>query len=213
MSVLKELLRKWRAKGHGIHSPFAFRLITGVLYSPYAYNAFSDIEDLLSQNNISPEGIGEFHHLLFRLIHHLKPENILEIGAGKGFGTLFLAAAHPRASITCIENNAGDVVVAKKLLHQYPNSVTFKKTYEQDDKTTYDAVIIHTTNGYTPDKQTLFSLSRHNTFWLFHPTRQPGVKPLLRNIVKDKRVRVVFDMKQTNLLFLNPSYHKTAYYI
>lgn len=207
------LLRKWRAKGHGIHSPFAYHLITNVLHAPYAYNAFFDIENLLSENNINPEIIGKFHHLSFRLIHHFKPMNILEIGSGKGINTLFLAAARPRATITCIEENAEDIVLAKKLLKKYPDKIIFQKVHEPYENAIYDAVFIHTLNAHFPDIETLFSLSRENTFWVIHPTHQSSIKPLLRNIVKDKRVRVVFDMKQTTTLFLHPSYHKAMYYI
>lgn len=213
MKVLKGLLRKWRAKGHGVHSPFAFHLITNVLYSPYAYNAFFDIENLLSKNNINPECVGAFQHLLFRLTYHFKPEKILEIGSAKGFSTLFLAAAHPDASITCIEDGETDIATAKKLLKNYNASVNFKKISEIGENEKFDFIVFHTNTDYTPDKERIFALSAEQSFWVFHPTHKPQIKPLLRNIVKDKRARVVFDMKQTNIIFLNPLYHKTTYYI
>lgn len=43
LSILKKPLRCWRAKGHGIHSPFAYRFVTDVLclnddYGYYAYD-------------------------------------------------------------------------------------------------------------------------------------------------------------------------------
>ena len=213
MQMLKKWQRKWRAKGHGIHSPFAFHLIKNILYSPYAYNAFFDIKNLLSTNNINPESVGEFNYLSFRLIHHFKPANILEIGSGIGINTLFLAAAHSGGSITCIENNAEDADISKNLLKEYHTAVSFKKSLESANDKKYDAIFIHTESEHLPDQEALFALSHENTFWVFHPARHSAVKPLLRNIVKDNRVRVVFDMKQTSILFLYPSYHKTEYFI
>lgn len=209
MRLLKNLLRSWHAKGHGIHSPFAYRLITNVLHSPHAYNAFFDIENLLAKNNISPEEVGTYHHLLFRLTYYLKPRKILEIGSRKGVATLFLSAAHPQAEITCIENNETDVETAKKLLEKYPATVAFKTSIEINENTPYDAIIIHSQPEHIPDTERLFALSHENTFCVFHPWR----KPLRKNFVKDKRARVVFDMKHAGVVFLNPSYNKAVYYV
>lgn len=214
MLLPKKWLRKWRAKGHGIHSPFAFQLITNVLYSPYAYNAFFDIKNLLSKNNINPECIDEFNYLSFRLTHHFNPKNILEIGSEKGINTLFLAAAHRQATITCIESNDKYTAVAKKLLQKYSNQITFNNSLNfNNDTPKFDAIFVNTRNNGLPNAETLFTLSNERTFWVFYPLKQKTVKPLIRNIVKDKRVRTVFDMKKTNILFLDPSYHKTEYYI
>lgn len=213
MSVFKELLRKWRAKGHGVHSPFAYRLITNVIHCPYSYYAYSDVAQHLSKNNINPEEISEFHRLSFRLTHHFKSKTILEIGSAKGINTLFLLKAQPSASIFSIENSSENISTVKTILKNSSESVHFFSEIKSVHNRLFDAVFVDFNSDLSFDETTLFSLSHEKTFWVFNNARNKSVKPFTNNIVKDKRVRVVFDLKQTLVLFLNPDYHKTIYYI
>jgi hypothetical protein len=88
----KWLLRQLQSRGYGVHSPFAFGLITGVIRCPHAFYAFSDIRKALPQ----PNAVTGFNHLSFRLVHHFQAENILEINPGNGINTRFLTAPSPR---------------------------------------------------------------------------------------------------------------------
>lgn len=113
-----------------------------------------------------------------------------------------------------MEPDAAKVSIAKKVLTDYSsNSIAFSDNFNENNLANFDAIFIDSTCKQIPDKETLFALSNDASFWVFHAVRKSSIKPLVRNIVKDKRVRVVFDMKQTLILFLNPEYHKTAYYI
>lgn len=53
--------RWWRSKGHGVHSPLAFRLVTGVLRDPgYGWYAYSKLR-------------GPYERLLFRVACEFDP--------------------------------------------------------------------------------------------------------------------------------------------
>ena len=93
MNIFNYIRRKWRAKGHGVHSPFAFHLIRNVIYSPHAYYAFSEIEETLCENVLRDKSAIAFYRLSFRLVHHFKAKSVLEIGAKNDVNTQFIEAA------------------------------------------------------------------------------------------------------------------------
>lgn len=65
--LLRPLKRWWRSRGHGVHSPFAFRFITTVLREPGVYYAYPQIESM-------PDA--EWLKLLFRLVCEFEPSRI-----------------------------------------------------------------------------------------------------------------------------------------
>jgi predicted O-methyltransferase YrrM len=126
------LWKSFHPKGAGIHSPFVFKLVTKVINNNTKYNCYKDIEKerkKLSKNrtmlNVVDYGIGSNHiksnkkqiskiakfslkpkkqaQLLFRLIKHLNPNNILEIGTSLGITTCYMAKAANSANIITLE--------------------------------------------------------------------------------------------------------------
>lgn len=123
-SYLKHYLKS--VDEHAVHSPFVFELIEEV-FDPASYYVFEDIEALRGilmvtdkAINVTDYGAGssfgnpykknirkiarhalsppEDLQMIFRLIKHLKLQNILEIGTSLGISTAYLAAAvepHP----------------------------------------------------------------------------------------------------------------------
>ena len=69
------LLRLPHRKGYGIHSPYAYNLVTQVLYSPGEYYADSLLQPLFSrwQRWLCPRRV-VCHRLLFRLANHYQPQ-------------------------------------------------------------------------------------------------------------------------------------------
>lgn len=66
---MNPLTRWWRSHGHGIHSPYAFRLITTVLPERGRYYAYDEIEAKAS--------IPSRLKLLFRLVCEFEPKTVL----------------------------------------------------------------------------------------------------------------------------------------
>ena len=69
------LARFRHRKGYGVHSPFAFRFITDVIYERHPYYAYHELDKALplSMHLRQRRGL----HLLLRLANHLQPKTIV----------------------------------------------------------------------------------------------------------------------------------------
>jgi len=69
------LARFRHRKGYGVHSPFAFRFITDVIYEQHPYYAYKELDAQLpfSKQFRHRKGL----HLLLRLANHLQPRIIV----------------------------------------------------------------------------------------------------------------------------------------
>ena len=119
-------------QGHGIHSPFLYRLVREVLMDKKSDTAFLLIESrrkaMLHHNkqllyddpgagstailrkarrvkNIARTSAIRAKHgrLLFRLVRHFSPGSILELGTSTGISTLYLGSACPAVPLITIE--------------------------------------------------------------------------------------------------------------
>ena len=133
-------LFKSRVWGHGIHSPFAYDLITEVIDSETKFRVFEQIE-IVRQNLlldktkvlIKDYGAGskkkgansrsihsiakkslkqpKYGQLLYRLIDHFGFKNILELGTSFGITTSYMASPNKDIQVATIE---GDSIISKK---------------------------------------------------------------------------------------------------
>lgn len=69
------LARFRHRKGYGVHSPFAFRFITDVIYERTPFYAYSELDKALPASMRLRQRRGL--HLLLRLSNHLQPTSIL----------------------------------------------------------------------------------------------------------------------------------------
>ncbi|HJV20493.1 MAG TPA: class I SAM-dependent methyltransferase [Sediminibacterium sp.] len=129
-------------KGHGVHSPFVFELITRVLNDDRDFYMYQPIENLREEllvrtTEITIEDFGagsrvkkspvrkisaiaasslkprKFGQLLFRLVNHLLPQTILELGTSLGITTSYLAAANSNARVITMEGSAAVADIAR----------------------------------------------------------------------------------------------------
>jgi predicted O-methyltransferase YrrM len=147
LKYLQYWLTASNGKGHGVHSPFVFEFIKNVLNDKREFDCFRYIESLrkeLKNNNteISVPDFGagsriqlnnkrkisaisksslkpkKYSQLLFRIVHHYKPKNILELGTSLGITTLYLAFANPAAKIITMEGAPEIAAKAKQNFKQ-----------------------------------------------------------------------------------------------
>lgn len=196
-----------------MHSPFAFGLITNVIYSPYSFYAFSDIRETLLQNGLNPNSITGFNHLSFRLVHYFQAKNILEINSGSGVNTLFLTAPSSCIRCRCVEGDREKVAVAKRFREKTDRKCETVASLSACEGEHYDAIFIHMEGGHIPDIPTLTKLSRPDTFWVLHPIKKGMGKQFWDEIVHDERARITFDLKDTGIVFLRPDYYKVNYLV
>lgn len=134
--LLRQALRYYltarHRRGHGIHSPFVYRLIEDVFCDQTPYYATEEIKELYDELldcsdtiNMLDFGAGSqkmdyrireikdvtryssmtqhYGELLFRLVNYFKPNTILELGSSLGLGTLYLALPNSKAKVYTLE--------------------------------------------------------------------------------------------------------------
>lgn len=140
---LNYYLRASNCRGHGIHSPFVFDLITKVLNDKKHYPEYDEVESLRQQLltdktvlNIEDYGAGssvaktnqrtiasiaqsaakpkKFGQLLFRMVKMCQPKTILELGTSVGITTSYLSLAKSDSNITTMEGAKEVAAVANK---------------------------------------------------------------------------------------------------
>jgi predicted O-methyltransferase YrrM len=133
---------------HGVHSPFVYQLVTQVLYDTSHYPAYHLLDShraaLLGDHakiTVTDYGAGsrifgsqqrevariarhagiskKRQRLLFRLVRHLKPTTILELGTSVGLATAALATAAPKATIATVEGCANTAKVAEDAFKRF----------------------------------------------------------------------------------------------
>lgn len=119
---------------HSVHSPFVFDLLLNVIYVKTDYYVFKDIENIRQQllnsdKTISYTSYGvntneknapqikiknlakhsakpaKYGQLLFRLVNHFQPAQVLELGTSLGISTAYLASANSKINVITIEGS------------------------------------------------------------------------------------------------------------
>lgn len=127
-------LKARHRKGRGIHSPFAYELVSKVLYDRSGKTGLIKMEEIVNDLKKSKDtvkvkegGSGslsfnsderrisdlvkrssvqpKFGRLLFNLVSHYKPENIYELGTSVGVSTLYLALANTLSKVKTVESD------------------------------------------------------------------------------------------------------------
>lgn len=153
LSWLKHALLAKR-RGHGVHSPFVYKLCEEVFYNEAAFYRFGrlnklrehllkdetvlDIEDFGAGSkvlknkqrkvlDIARHGISSAKQseLLFRLVNYLNPKACLELGTSLGLNALYLASANSAITITTVEGS--------KALANYAKALAKKEKYNNVD--------------------------------------------------------------------------------
>jgi hypothetical protein len=224
MRLFRLLLRKKQSKGHGIHSPFAFDIITNVLNSPYSYYAFTDIPDSFPYSKGETKKIKKFNHLSFRLVNHFKATNILEINPGNGFNTSYIKSPSSKINYKSISGKGSLVNAAEESTSgvgvvEVTSGETNKAEGSESDVSTtkkkYDAVFININGDKSciPSIKWLLDISHENTFWVINPINKKHSKQFCQLIVNHESVTVSFDTNNTLVVFLRKSYHKHHYFV
>lgn len=206
--MLKRLQRWRHARGFGIHSPFAFHLITDVVYSKHGYYAFSDIEKILHEKQIYISD-PQLHHLTYRLIRHFDPASLLAIGGG-GVNSLYIASAMDGKIAHCFEKNPEKRNHTENLLHGHFENIKFINKVSFENK--FEAIIIDPrSSDITPDE--LLANSADDCFWIISGINSEKNKQFWRKIVILNKADVTFEMKNIGIVILNSRLNKRHYLI
>jgi len=129
-------------KGHGVHSPFVFDLITKVLRDKKEYECYGKIEAIRNEliNNfqiihVDDLGAGsvvkklnerevkdiarsslkpkKYAQLLFRIVNYYKPTTIIELGTSLGITASYLASGNEDAKVYTCEGSTTIAAIAQ----------------------------------------------------------------------------------------------------
>lgn len=160
IEYFKHLYQSGYWRGHGIHSPFVFELVSEIINSKHPFYHFETIERYrheLEKNkqwivcqdygagkvNLQQKQIGQiakrssvrskYGRLLSRLVHFTKPHTILELGSSLGVGSLYLSMASPSARLITLEGCQACAEMTSMALrkHQCLNSQVVVGNFDQ----------------------------------------------------------------------------------
>jgi hypothetical protein len=127
--------------GYGVHSPFAFDLITTVIEERRAYYCYemldrirrqlqqehrqirygtnsSTVRKILRKEGFSPRG----YRLLFRLTNYFRPRQTLVIGSGLGLTPLYVTAYSGKTTCLVFEPDPSLAVIARNVVRKYAHA-------------------------------------------------------------------------------------------
>lgn len=187
-------------RGYGVHSPFAFNLITGVIYQRTPYYSYDKLKQLEQQ--LAPEKDAAWRYeplrikrLLFRLANEVKANTIVDVGT-LAASSLYLKAARLHAeynSASSIDNLFFEVdqPIDFLYLHDYRHPQQVAAAFEVCvRRTTQRSLFVVEGIGYSK-----------------------AMKQLWHEWQTDERVGITFDLYYLGLIFFDTSRIKQHYIV
>jgi len=121
-SYIKHLFHTRHRYGHGIHSPYLFEFINGVLFNSKGFipppAVIAEHRKLRSANAfVKRSSVSEkYGLLLFRITRWFRPEMIIELGTGLGVSTMYLSSGSPETPLHSIEGDKDRAALAAQLI-------------------------------------------------------------------------------------------------
>lgn len=161
-------------KGHGIHSPFVFNLVTKVIEEKFPYHAYEDISLALEESQLNLF-LKKQNKLIFRLSNYFSALHILELGSGEGVNTICLTAPSSNTICTCLETSEKKYTKAQKLYSHWQRNIN-----------------LHTGNSLPnlTEKQDCILINLAN-----YKKIHPGLLDYLSKLIEDKTLIIVIGIR------------------
>lgn len=224
MNILKRayiwLKRIRHRKGYGIHSPFAFNLITDVIYERRPYYAYSWLKELRREAPRKGKRYTErVDKLLFRLVNYVQPTYILEIGTGLGLSLRYLAAGQIEAQCISLCGNKAEEF-AMRLADDCKNGTLIcgevMNALQKELRVHPEIEFLHIahTNAYEEVfEKALEHVGRKSLFVIEGIHDNKNKFSWWERIVEDKRTGITFDLYELGLIFFDLDKNKQHYIV
>lgn len=186
--------------GYGVHSPFAFGLITDVIYERTPYYIYKDL--VKEQKKVAYQKDKHWGYeskkvkrLLFRLVNYSQPSTIIDAGTLSA-SALYLKAGMRSAEYTSASQLSelfldADVPIDFLYLHHYKDVDFMQKVFDVCvSRTNQKSVFVIEGIGYTP-----------------------AMRSLWRRMMEHGKVGVSFDLYDVGILFFDTSKIKQSYVV
>ena len=218
-------IRKIRhRKGYGVHSPFAYGLITKVIEEKSGYYAYKQIEDLHRTLHDRQNFNKRKCRLLFRLANRFKPRCIIECGSEDGYSTLYLQKGCPTARLFCIEPDPIRRATAEQLLMHLPGNVTYIDrtipeglSFLHGEELDQHLIYLHSLSDASQYQEAFEKISPHlceKSIIIIDGIRQEkGIFRVWENFSRNEKIRVTFDLYNLAIAICNPKLNKQNYIV
>lgn len=209
------LLRSWNwcrrfrhRCGYGVHSPSDFFLVTSVVYECWPFYAYKPLHHLRRVVAFLPHYREKVDRFLFRLVNHLQPSLLVEIGTGSGISTRYMSEACASMQVYTSADKREDAV--DRILSSRANIVYLTGgtigTLEQLKKQGLHPDLVHIGNTphYREAVEALLPLAVAGTcFIIGNPYADAEKKSWWKELVADERTGVTFDLYDVGLVFFD----------
>ncbi|KAA6335077.1 hypothetical protein EZS27_016662 [termite gut metagenome] len=186
--------------GYNVHSPFAFDLITRVIYEKSPYYAYEDLKAEEKKQARMPEKnwareSRKVNKLLFRLVNKVQPSTIVDVGT-LSYSALYMQACKPSAKYVPASDLTDlflekDVPVDFLYLHTYKNPALVEDVFRLCAARTHKrSVFVIGGIGYSKQMRVLW-----------------------KRIIADESVGITFNLYDAGILFFDKTKVKQHYKI
>ncbi|MGL4779733.1 MAG: RsmG family class I SAM-dependent methyltransferase [Bacteroidales bacterium] len=220
--MIKSYIKRWRNKrGFGVHSPFAFHLITEIIRDKYPYYKFETIDEavqdycLRENRHIKTKRF----YLLFRILNHLNSSKILEVGTYNGLSTLSMALCGQDKTIDVFPLKEKEATVLFLLKEKYTlTNVNVLKTIDfENTSEKYDFIYIHAPltdmSLLCSYKQLKPLLAENGVILVDRNSKKRSSKHEWKQILKYEAPQMVIDQDKRALLFFDKKLTPNKYSI
>lgn len=237
---------------HSLHPPFVYQLFCSVINSKKEYYCFKPIENLRKEilndqsiikiqdlgagsriNNrkerkvkdIAKTGLSspKFSQLLFKLIGHFKPSNIIELGTSLGINTLYMSSYSSNARVFTFEGCPETAGYAEMMFNKMnKNNIEILKgdinvnlplLIDTVDKV--DFIYFDANHSYEPTLfyfETSLKKAHENSIFIFDDIHwSPEMERAWEEIKKHPKVTLTIDIFDAGMAFFNKRFNKENY--
>ncbi|WP_029903206.1 class I SAM-dependent methyltransferase [Prevotella sp. 10(H)] len=216
---LKLLYKIRHHRGHGIHSPFVFDLITKVIEDKTPYQAYKNIKSILDNSQTEKSfRLDKLNKLTYRLANHFEVKHVLDIGAGYGINTVCMTAPFPDSTCTSVEMSDRKYTLARKIIDNCDRKIDlYTGAGLPALKEKQDCIFIDLNNysDFLPDINNYLSeLSHQKTFIIVKGIRtNKRYQMLWRNIISMESRTAVLDLFNVGIIFFDKRLYRWDYQI
>lgn len=186
--------------GYGVHSPFAFELITCLIYEKTPYYAYKELAAEEKKQRRS-HGRGwksescKVKRLLFRLVNRIQPDTIVDFGTPSS-SSLYLQAGKATANYTFASDLSelfleADVPVDFLYIHHHRNSVLVEEVF----------------------RICIARSAPQSVFVIGGIHASKAMKTLWKRMKADERTGITFDLYDVGIIFFDKTKIKQHYVV
>lgn len=226
------LLRFRHRKGYGVHSPFAFDLITDVFYGETPYYDFSSLKELVSKVRSGSFALWNRYmerrqicEMLFKLVNDAQSYTILEIGTMAGASTVYLSASRKSARCITLDQKSPANELASRLLGGYKGNIDYRigefsslLPKALSELETLDFLLLNPGDCSLSELQDMFEQccaksNQRSVFVIRDIHSSLAMRRWWKELVADERLGITFDLYDLGIIYFDKKKIKQHYIV